>query len=113
MGQGDLRLYPFQAVLRQIKLPKEGGRERKRLNRGTDVMNKTGKGQRCGTHAAADGLCGLQKQDSFESAAKGDRRRQTVRPGTHNHGIVIISLWHQSFTFRLWSFFTTKHFFSR
>ena len=75
-------------------------------------MIKAGEGQFRGTDTAADGLCRLQKQDGIELAAKGNRRRQTIRPRTHDNRIVIISLWHQGFPFRFRPVKTMKIFFS-
>ena len=75
-------------------------------------MRKTGKGQLCGANAAADGLCRLQKQDRLESAAQGDRRRQTIRPGADNYRIVIFSSFGIKILFRL-SFQEPQPFLSR
>jgi hypothetical protein len=97
MSKEYFRLYPAKAVSMKFKLPKEGGKDGQGVDRGADIVNEIRKRHLCGTDTAAYGLPGLQQKDRFKFAPQRDGRSQSVRPRTHNDGIVIVSIQAQRF----------------
>jgi len=97
MGKGYFRLYPAKAVSMKFKLPKEGGKDGQRVDRGADIVNEIRKRQLRGTDTATYGFPRLQQKDGFKFAPQRDGRSQSVRPRTHNDGIVIVSIQAQCF----------------
>ena len=56
------RMNPCEAVPLEPKIPETRRRKGKRYDCGTDIVNKTGKGQLGGAGASADGGLGLQQE---------------------------------------------------
>jgi hypothetical protein len=99
VGQGQRRVNPLKAVGSQIEGPKEGGRERQRVNGGTDIVAKTRKGEIFGAHPTPNGPTCLKEEDGTPHPGEGYRGGKAVGAGAHHHRIVFLSMsalfyWH-------------------
>jgi hypothetical protein len=102
MSEGNLRLNPLQAKVLKWKSPEERRTQPQWMHRRTNVVAESGPRQGHGSSAASDGFAPLDDLDRSASLGKRYRSRQTIGPGSDNHGI---KLRHMGSTFtrdRFW-----------
>ena len=90
MGQRRRRLNPLKAVPLERQRAKERRADRQRVYRRADIVNITGQGKFSRTHAAAENRSRLIDNYRASRLRQGNRRRQAVRAGADDDGIVAI-----------------------
>src|SRR6267378_2697015 len=85
--EGDGWLDPFQAFLHQAQPAEERRRGAQRMDRGAEIVDKTGEGQRRGAAASADRVIRLIDRDGSAVARELDGGGEAVRSGSDNDGI--------------------------
>ena len=83
-GAGELD--PFESEIGQWQRAEERRRDAERMNRGTDIMDKSRQRQRCRSRPAAEGRRRLEDGDVAAGARERDRSGETVGAGTDNDG---------------------------
>ena len=86
VGQRSVRVDPFQAMVRQRELFEAGGAHGQGVDRGADVVDKTGQRQFERSRAAADGGRAFVHGDGMTGARQHDGGGQTVGSGTDDRG---------------------------
>ena len=87
MRQHRRRVNPFETVVAERQRLKERRRHGHRIDRRTDVVHETGKGQRFGSAPAADRRLGLVDDDMVTRLREYDRRGEAVGAGADNDRI--------------------------
>jgi hypothetical protein len=79
---------PLEAVIRKGQRSKERRYGGERVDRGTDVVNESGKRELRRTAAATDGVLGFEYENLAPGARQGDGGRETIRPRADDDGFV-------------------------
>jgi hypothetical protein len=88
MRKWGVGMDPLEAVLREGERSKERRYGGERVDRGTDVVNESGKRELRRAAAAADGFPGLEYENFSPGARQGDGGRETVRSRADDDGFV-------------------------
>ena len=80
MRERRRRLDPLEPLATEIERAEERRRGAHRMERGTDVMEKSRQGQRRGAAAAADRVVRLEHRYRQSLSRERDRRGEAVRP---------------------------------
>jgi hypothetical protein len=88
MRERGVGMDPGEAVLGEGQGAQKRRRERHRMDRRADVVDEAGQGELGRARAAADRRLRLQHDDGLARACEDDRRREAVRTGADDDGII-------------------------
>src|SRR5262249_2885670 len=89
MRERNAWVHPFKPMTGQRQASKKRGQGCERIHRGTNVMAETREGQLFGADATTERGLPLDGQHRLAVLRKRDRRRQTIRSGADNDGIIL------------------------